>query len=192
MLIRLLPLAAFVALLPGCTGTLNIWTVNVDPLGGSGDDDDDDRDPQLDFSNYDGTEYINIDWDQEQAPAGVEDCAEEYEAFGANTTLDDSNLCPLCDHIWAVTLVAADPDLECLDGTGLQARETYIRRVGIEFIDDITFRYWRNRGDSDLALDPHGIGAFNGVEFTWSGIDEYAEEYPDAGITLFFSGEGEF
>jgi len=179
--------------LTGCTGALSIWGVNVPlPGQGNGDDDDDDA-PNLDFTQYEGTELINLDWTQQAEGDGHADCHERFDAFGGNSTIDDQNLCPTCDEIWALTLAAEDPEMPCLNqGSGLQVAPNYIRRVGIEFTSDIDFRYWRNRGDSDNALEAHGIGAFQGVEFTWSGVDGFSEEYAEAGFTLFFSGEGEF
>ncbi len=189
-----LSIAVLAVLLTGCTGTLDIWGVNV-PLPGQGNgDDDDDGAANLDFTQYDGTELINLDWTQQAEGEGHFDCFEAFDTFGDNSLIDDGNLCPTCDEIWAVTLVAQDPTMPCLNqGSGLQVDPTYIRRVGIEFTSDIGFAYHRNRGDSDNnALTAHGIGAFQGVEFTWSGIDDYAEEYAEAGFTLFFSGEGEF
>lgn len=192
MPIRLL-FAVLAVVATGCTGSLNIWGVNV-PLPGQGEgDDDDDGAANLDFTQYNGTELINLDWTQQAEGEGHFDCFEPFDAFGGNSTIDDQNLCPTCDEIWALTMVAQDAEMPCLtQGSGLQVEPTYIRRVGIEFTSDIAFRYHRNRGDADNVLEPHGIGAFQGVEFTWSGIDDYAEEYAEAGFTLFFSGEGEF
>lgn len=178
-------------LMTGCAGLLDIWGVNHPLPGADDDDDDDDNGANFDFSQYEGTELINIDWSQQLEETGEQDCFEVFDAFGGASTVDDADLCPACDHIWTITLAARDDDLPCLEGTDLDVTATYIRRVGIEFGEGIEFNYWRNR-DSDLSLDAHGIGAFQGVEFTWSGIDGFAEEHPDLGYTLFFSGEGEF
>jgi hypothetical protein len=156
------------------------------------DDDDDSAGPNFDFSRYDGTELLNIDWSQLLEETGEQDCFEVFDAFGENTTFDDQNLCPACDEVWAVTLAARDDDLPCLEGTGLSVLPTYVRRVGIEFGADNAFRYWRNRADSDNPLTQHGIGAFQGVEFTWSGSGDDFAEKSDLGFTFFFSGEGEF
>ena len=184
-------LLAVALLLSGCTGTMSIWGVNV--LLPGDDDDDDSGPPQLDFSSYDGTEWIAIDWSQQMEEQGRTDCSEMFDAFGTNTTVDDSNLCDACDEVWTITLVADDNDLPCLSGgTGLQVEETYVRKVGIEFLNDIDFDYYRNRGDADLPLEQHGIGAFLGVEYTWSGLNGFVEEYPQAGFDLYFEGEGSF
>jgi hypothetical protein len=182
--------AAFLSL-AGCTGAMSIWGINV-PIPGDDDDDDDDA-PNLDFSHYDGTELINLDWSQEALEQGHFNCVEIFDAFGDNTTLDDGNLCPDCDEVWTITLVRDDEDMECVSqGTGLQIEETYVRKIGIEWIDSVNFRFYRNRQDSDMALDQHGIGAIDGVEFSWSGVDGWSEPYTERGFTLWFSGEGEF
>ena len=190
----LVAVAAASLLLAGCTGMLSIWGVNV-PLPDGPGDDDDSGPPQLDFSSYDGSEWIAIDWSQQMEEQGRTDCSELFDAFGTNTTVDDSNLCPVqvCDEVWTITLVAADDELSCLrGGTGLQVEETYVRKVGIDFDGSIDFDYYRNRGDADTALTQHGIGAMDGVEYTWSGLDGFVEEYPQAGFDLYFKGEGSF
>ena len=184
-------LTAASLLLAGCTGSMSIWGVNV-PLPGD-DDDDDSGPPQLDYSSYDGSEWIAIDWSQQMEEQGRTDCSELFDAFGTNTTLDDGNLCDDCDEVWTITLVADDDDLPCVSGgTGLQVEDTYVRKVGIKFHDDIDFDYYRNRGNENEVLTQHGIGALDGVDYTWSGLDGYVEEYPQSGFDLYFKGEGSF
>lgn len=189
--LTLISLAAASLLLAGCTGALSIWGVNV-PLPGD-DDDDDSSPPDLDFGSYDGSEWISIDWSQQMEEQGRTDCSELFDAFGTQTTIDDGNLCPECDEVWTITLVADDDDMACLSGgTGLQVEDTYVRKVGIEFLDVIDFRYYRNRGNENEPLDQHGIGAMDGVHYTWSGLDGFVEEYPQVGFDLYFKGEGDF
>ncbi len=188
-------IAMFVAALAlsGCSGVLNIWGVNVPIPGGPGDDDDSTGAPELDFSQYDGIEYINLDWTQDAEEEGHFDCQEPFDAFGANSTLDDGNLCPQCDEIWTITLVAQDDDQSCLrQGSGFDVPGSYVRRIGIEFVNAIDFVVWRNSEDEDFALNEVGIGAFLGVEHTWSGVDGYQSEVPARGYSWFLSGEGEF
>jgi len=175
-------------LLPGCVGTLDIWTLDI-LIPGQGDDDD--GPPALDFSVFDGVEFINIDWDQEQKAQGLQDCAGEWSADGDNTTLDDDNLCEACTHVWTLTLRAEDSAYECLDNTNITVNDPYIRKIGFEFLDDQDFIVWRNFSDPDLPMEPVGEGAIKGTDFTWSGL---AEEYREAGqnFEFFFSGEGSF
>lgn len=180
-------------LLTGCTGSLSIWGVNVPIPGGPGDDDDSTGSPDLDFSQYDGIEYINLDWTQDAEEEGHYDCQEEFDAFGANSTIDDSNLCPQCDEVWTITLVAQDSDLTCLrQGSGIDTPPSYVRRIGIEFSGAIDFEVWRNTEDEDFALAPVGVGAFQGIEHTWSGIDGFQIEVPGRGFSYYLSGEGGF
>jgi hypothetical protein len=175
-------------LLPGCVGTLDIWTLDI-LVPGQGDDDE--EPPALDFSTYAGVEMINIDWDQEQKALGLQDCAGEWSADGENTTLDDDNLCEACDHVWTLTLRAEDSAYDCLQNTDITINDPYVRKVGFEFLDDVDFIVWRNFQDQDLPLQPVGEGAIKGTGYTWSGR---AEEYrnPGQNFEFFFSGEGEF
>ena len=191
--IQLLLLAAVALGLSGCVGNLSIWGVNVPLPDGPGTGDDDDGPPDLDFSQYDGVEYLNISWSQQALEQGHVNCAEEYAAFGANTTNDDFNLCPECDEVWTITLVAESPGLPCIsDGTDLPFEPTYVRKVGIDFSNSTDFVFHRNRQDADLALEAEGIGAMDGAGFTWSGIGGYIDPNPDLGYDFFFSGEGGF
>jgi hypothetical protein len=183
---------ALAPLLAGCTGSLSIWGVNV-PLPGDEGDDDDSSPPQLDFSEYDGSEWITIDWSQQMEEQGRVDCVELYRVFGDNSTVDDFNLCDDCDEIWNVTLAADDNDLPCLTGgTGLDVPATYNRKVGIDFDNSMDFDYYRNLDDQDDVLEQIGIGAIDGVEYTWSGLDGFIEEHPQVGFDVYFKGEGSF
>ena len=66
-----------------CHGTLEIWQLG-ETLG-----DDDDEPPQLDYSAFEGMEFINVDWDQEAWPQGVDDCQADWFALGSETTAVD-------------------------------------------------------------------------------------------------------
>jgi len=179
--------------LTGCAGTLLIWGENV-PLPDD-DDDDDDGAPNIDLSSYDGVEYLNLDWTQEAEQDGHFDCTEEFSAFGSNTSVTDEALCPDCDAIWTVTLQVEDEDRDCLDqGTDLDVSDTYIRKLGFQFGDGVNFTVYRNTGGVDEELEAWGVGAFNGLESTWSGVGvgDYTIVNDSLGFDLFFSGEGEF
>jgi hypothetical protein len=184
--------AAFALLgLSACPGTLEIWGINV-PLP---DDDSvgDDDDATADWSLYDGVEFIHVDWHPQYNEDGYVDCAGEWTAAGDETTGDDANLCPDCDFVWTITLDAEPEAYDCLNqGTGMDVQDGYVRKVGIEFLDaeKQDFRYYRNRENQDLPLAPVGIGAVNGTEFTWSGVDGFSSETDR--YVWYFAGEGEF
>lgn len=190
-------LAVALVLLGGCPGTLEIWGVNVPIPDGTGDDDDT---ADLDFSNYDGTEILNIDWSPEEEADGHFDCLAEWRAQGPETTGDDSNLCPQCEFVWRITLVAQPGADECLQqGTGIDVPAQYTRKVGIVRSDTFNFTVHRTGfdtgsplGDSENEpLDRAGLGAFSGTAYTWSGVDSPVEN-DQLGYEFFFSGEGQF
>lgn len=186
------PLAALALLLlplsSGCTGTMLIWGVNtgVDSTG----DDDDDLPAKFDFSTYEGVEYVNIDWAQQFEQQGRDDCSAPWSVSGTETTSDDQNLCPSCDHIWLLEMTPGAGVESCYANTNFST-EPRERRVGIELIDDVNFRMWRNSQDSDNPLDEVGDGAFLGTEFTWSGSETQRESVGDQ-YEWYYSGEGEF
>ncbi len=181
----------------GCPGTLEIWGVNVPIDGSSGDDDDT---GSIDWANYDGTELLNIDWSPEEEADGHFDCLAEWRAQGAETTLDDDNLCPECDHIWETNMVAQPGAEECLQqGTGIDVPGSYVRKVGFELSDGVDFIVWRTTfsvqeplgSSANEPLAEAGIGAFQGTEYTWSGLDTPMDN-DQLGYEFFFSGEGQF
>ena len=181
----------------GCPGTLEIWGVNV-PLPGGDDDDDDDT--TRDYTNYDGSEYLNVVWTPEEIPDGHFNCEAEWRAQGPNTTTDDANLCADCDEVWSVTLVAQPGASDCLQqGTGIDAPASYERKSGIRLESGVAFDVFRtaftvNRplGESaNSALQQAGVGAFQGADYTWSGIDAPVEN-AERGYSFFYSGEGSF
>jgi len=189
---------AFPTALAGCPGSLDIWGVDV-PIPGSGDDDDDD-DAQRDYSNYDGAEYLNIVWTPEEIADGHFDCDAEWRAQGPNTVTDDGNLCPECDEIWTVTLVAQPGAATCLQqGTGIEAPNSYQRKVGVRLGEGVAFDVFRtafgvNRPLGESPNDPlasAGVGAFQGAEYTWSGVD-FPVANNQRGYSFYFSGEGNF
>ena len=63
---------------------------------------------------------------------------------------------------------------------------------GFEEADEIFEDVLYFEGNTHLPLEQHGIGAFLGVEYTWSGLNGFVEEYPQAGFDLYFEGEGSF
>ena len=69
---------------------------------------------------------------------------------------------------------------------------TYNRKVGIDFDNSMDFDYYRNLDDQDDVLEQIGIGAIDGVEYTWSGLDGFIEEHPQVGFDVYFKGEGSF
>ncbi len=194
----LLPVAL---LLGGCPGSLLIcgenWPECTDGFG-IGDDDDLSGDP--DFSNFDGTEYLNIDWDAEAEADGQFDCEAEFRAQGPRTLVDDQNLCPTCDEIWTVTLVAEDGVEECLSqGTAIDAPASYERKVGLRLEEGVAFTVFRTAfsiqdplgGSENDPLIEAGVGAFQGTEYTWSGIADPVEN-ENRRFAFYFSGEGDF
>ena len=181
-------LLIFLLGLGGCVGTLEIWGVNR-PL--SSDDDDDDDVPDIDFSDYNGDEFLNVRWDKEQAQAGYFDCQEAFAVTG--TEEDVGSECPFCDVVWAVTLDLIDLSAPCLSqGTDLDVAPSYNRIIGMEFHREGPFSFYRSTADSGSELGQVGVGAFNGTDFTWSGVGDWEEPFSASGFTLFYSGEGSF
>jgi hypothetical protein len=190
MIPRLL-LAMPLLILAGCVGNLDIWGINVD-IPGEGDDDD--AAPDIDFTSYDGFEFINIDWDQQRRPGGVEDCIEDdgWNVHGDETTVDDQSRCPACDHIWTLTYIATSGLGDCLASTGLSADTAFQRKLGFEFQDAQGFRVWRNFEDPDVPLQLIGEGALqDDASHTWSGSNGYRLG-DAAAYDYYFSGEGAF
>ncbi len=173
----------------GCPGTMTIWGLN----GMGGDDDDSSDDLVLDFGQYEGVEYLNIDWAEEQEALGATDCVEggAWAVSGEETTTDDQNLCTACTHIWRITLEPDDEVAECLDGTGITA-QVLVRRTGIVVLNEQDFTVWRNTGSENANLNQVGVGAFSGADFTWSGRDGFQSEASDQRFYYYFSGEGAF
>ena len=177
-------------LLTGCAGQLDIWGVNV-PIPGQGDDDDDDGPPDVDLSNFQGTEYMNIRWDPAQADEGLVDCQEEFETSGVQ--LGDAGDCADCDIVWSVTLVLEDESRACTSqGTGLEIEDSFSLLGGMSFSAGGEFTMGREADDSDGQLVEVGQGAFNGLYFTWSGVGGWEDEFSQAGFSRYFSGEGYF
>ena len=198
MTLRLL-LVAPLALLTGCIGTLYIGAQDDDD---SAADDDDASGPDLDFGTYTGFEFINIDWDQETGPVGVQDCIGEagWDVTGTETTADDQETrCPACDHIWTLSYSLPAPTnpptiplAECLESTGLPPLETFERKLGFEFDNDQDFVVWRNFDDPDTVMKEVGEGALDeDATHTWSGVGRHRfDEQPS--LEYYFSGEGGF
>ena len=188
-------------MLAGCPGSLLVCGVNWEACGeGFGTGDDDDDGVVRDFSNYDGVEYLNIDWDAEAEADGQFDCQAEFRAQGPTSFADDQNLCPTCDELWTVTLVAEDGVDECLgQGTAIEAPTSYERKIGMRLGENGAFEVFRTAfsvqeplGDSpNEPLVFAGVGAFQGAEYTWSGI-ETSLENDNRGYEFYFSGEGNF
>lgn len=173
-----------------------------DSAVGNDDDDsgDDDDTVNIVWDNYDGRESLNIDWSPEEEADGHFDCVAEWRAQGVETTLDDGNLCPDCDHIWEIDLVAQPGAAECLQqGTGIEVPGQYVRKVGFELVEGGAIVAWRTSFSVQEPLgtsanDPMaeaGVGAFLGNEFVWSGLDLPLEN-AQLGYSFFFSGEGQF
>ncbi len=190
MTLRLL-LAAPLLLLSGCVGTLDIWGINVDIPG---QDDDDDAAPNIDFTTYDGFEFINIDWDQQRRPGGVEDCIGDdgWDVNGDETTADDQSRCPECTHIWTLTYIRTSGLEDCLESTGLLAETGFQRKLGFEFEGEQAFHVWRNFEDPATALELVGEGALReNATYTWGGGGDF--RFGSQGpFEYYFSGEGAF
>jgi len=189
--LRLLVLGLLMCGLVGCPGALNI-DLGMD----SGVSDDDDAGLDIDFSSLAGVEFLNIEWDQSELPAGVENCSGQWLVAGAETTGDDSELCPSCDYIWQVTLTAKPDAQACLVGTELEVEDDYVRKVGIAFDEasDTLFRLYRNIDSVEEPLLYVGFGAVNPEDaaFSWSGSDVYAPEGMFGAYVHHYSGEGVF
>ena len=187
---RLFALALSLFSLPGCIGSMAI--LGLDPTAGD-DDDDSDNPLVLDFSSYEGTEYLNIAWADEQHDQGYVDCIEDgpWDASGADTTQSDANLCPSCTYVWTISLDPSPEVESCLAGTGNPA-EPLSRRLGFQIQDDTNFLVFRNKGSVNNALSSIGIGAFDGSDFTWSGAADFRSQSEDGRYEYYFSGEGGF
>jgi len=171
-----------------CHGTLEIWQLG-ETLG-----DDDDEPPQLDYSAFEGMEFINVDWDQEAWPQGVDDCQADWFALGSETTAVDQALCPDCAHIWTVELSYLGSSDDCLQGTALPAPEDMDVRLGFQFLPELTslFTVWRSMDGGEM--EEVGLGAIDEAraEFTWSGQQNYRNDGEIIGYEWFLSGEGSF
>ena len=181
-------LAVFsVLLLQGCPGSLEIWM-----MGSPVTDDDDVL--SLDYSSFEGYEVVNVDWDQEAWPQGVDDCQARWYAAGTDATIDNQALCPACGQIWSVQLTAMDGDADCLQGTALEEQDEMTVRLGFEFLAELPhfFTVWRSF--SDEAMEEVGVGAINeaSAEFTWSGQEGHRNDGEVIGYEWFLSGEGSF
>ena len=191
---QLLVLSGLV-LLVACPGSL---LVDLAQDAGTGDDDDSAGALNLDFSDYAGSEQLNIDWDDDQRADHLVDCSGTWTVVGQESTAENAELCPGCDHIWDVTLTAQPGAQDCLLNTGLTIEDHYSQKLGIELEDSGSseyrhFRLWRNQQSPGAVLEPVGIGAIrldNGT-FTWSGDGQY-EIDGELSYSYFFSGEGTF
>ena len=181
-------LLLLVLTLVGCHGTLELWQLGA-PLG-----DDDDGPPPLDYSTFEGVEFVNIDWDQEAWPQGVDDCRADWHALGNETTMSDQGLCLGCAHIWVVELSYVGTEEDCLQGTALPMPSDASLRLGFEFLEEVPsfFTVWRSVGDGEMV--EVGIGAIDvdRSEFTWSGQESYRNDGEIIGYDWFLSGEGSF
>ena len=182
----LLLLSALV--LSGCHGTLELWQLGALSV------DDDDGPPPLDYSAFEGVEFVNIDWDQEAWPQGVDDCRADWHALGNETTGSDQELCPSCAHIWTVQLSYLGTEEDCLQGTALPLPSDISLHFGFEFLAELPslFTVWRGTGDG--AMIEVGIGAIDAdrSEFTWSGQESYRNDGEIIGYEWFLSGAGSF
>ncbi len=190
---RYKPIVALVGLvlgtlaLQGCPGDLSIL------LGGSNSDDDD-TGPELNYDSFEGVEFVNIDWDQETRPQGVEDCHADWYALGTDATVDNQELCPDCGQIWSVELTPLSGADDCLQGTALAEPEAMVVRLGFQFVPEApnVFTIWRSLGDEPMS--GVGVGAINeaSAEFTWSGQESFRNDGALIGYEWFLSGEGRF
>jgi len=181
-------MALFCALLlQGCPGDLDIW-MSGNPVA------DDDDVSSLDYSRFEGVESLNIAWDQQARPQGVDDCQARWYALGTEATLDNQDLCPACGQIWSVQLTALDEDAVCLQGTALEEEDELTIRLGFEFLAELPhfFTVWRSF--SDEPMEEVGVGAINeaSAEFTWSGQEGHRNDGEVIGYEWFLSGEGSF
>ena len=209
ILSRLLILATCGLMLPGCSGDLLIWGINVcadgtvPPCDGTAGDDDDAIGPGLDLSVYEGVEWLNISWTPEALADNHFNCKEAWEAEGLESTEDSQELCVVCDYIWTVTL-SHEPalgDEGCLaQGTGVTVPQSYQRRIGLRDTGGGEFVMYRNefRASSPLGEDADdrlvrvGVGAFKGANWTFAGQDSDITDVPGFEYAFFFSGEGAF
>jgi hypothetical protein len=176
---------ASLLLLAGCHGQMTI-----DGLPGSADGTGDGP-PGIDYGSFDGVDITSVDWGQAGKAQGREDCEAIWDAVAAETTDDDHDLCPVCDHVWSVNLRAQADAQACLADTELEYREAAVVRVGFEFTQGVGFMVWRTLDDADGPLVEVGVGALDGTEFTWSGRADH-QDSSLLGYSWFHSGEGEF
>ena len=182
-----LPALFSALLLVGCHGS---WEVSG--MGAPSVDDDDGL--QLDRSSFEGVEFVNVDWDQEAWPQGVDDCRADWYALATDATVDSQELCPACGQIWSVELTAMGGDTDCLQGTALDEPDELTVLLGFEFLESLPqfFTVWRSLGDQ--AMEEVGVGAVDesSAEFTWSGQEGHRNDGEILGYEWFLSGEGTF
>ncbi len=176
-------------LLSGCVGSLNVWGINVDIP----DDDDDAAPPDINYDDYEGVEFMNIDWSQQAENQGAEDCIEDegWTVSGALSTGDDNNFCPECDYIWRLTYTATPGLAACLEGSGFQPSSGFLRQFGFAFTSASDFDVWRTIGEPHIPMTQVGIGALDDdASFTWGGGNSFRTD--EGSYEWFLSGEGSF
>ncbi len=99
-----------------------------------------------------------------------------------------------------MTLVAEDGVDGCLgQGQEIEVPASYERKIGLRLGDGVAFEVFRTAfsiqqplgGSPNEPLVFAGVGAFQGAEFTWSGIETPLVN-DNRGYEFFFSGEGSF
>ncbi len=172
----------------GCHGGLTVLQLG-DPQA-----DDDDGGPQLELASFSGTEFLNIDWDQEALPQGVDDCRADWYASGEAAGAAEVAMCTACDFVWATRLTYQGTAADCLQGTGLPDGGDVDLLLGFEFYEDAPdlFTVWRGLVGGEL--EEVGVGALDraSAEFTWSGQNGYRNEGEIIGYEWFLSGQGSF
>ena len=191
------PLLAL-ALLCGCSAT-GQGDFSFLPDGDDDDtpavanDDDAVADP---WSDFQGIETLNLKYDEEAVEAGAEDCQLAFEVAAER---DDApgDVCVPCDAIWTVVMTRKDGPEGCGDELG-EIPDSYTRRFGVRALDEAEFFVHRTTwsaenpwgADIDDPLIRAGQGSLSGTTFAWEARDGDARELAEAGLTLFFSGEG--
>lgn len=178
-------------LLSGCVGSLSVWGINV-PIPDD-DDDDDAAPPDINYDTYEGVEYINIDWSQQAENQGAEDCIEEegWTVTGEESTGNDNNFCPDCDHIWRLTFTATPGLPGCLRDTGFGNTSGFLRQLGFVFTSDSDFDVYRTVTEPHIPMVQVGVGALDEeAGFTWGGSQGFRTD--EGNYEWYLSGEGSF
>ncbi len=138
----------------------------------TGDDDaTDDDDAQPDFSDWQASFVMHLDFSPEAEDyLGAVDCDATYDQVGPNVSGSYSDLCPSCDHVFELHHAAnpAEETVACVE-QAMMSGDDFTRYYGIEMVSDTEFVVWRNWDDTGTEpLEAFGGGTIDGTSFSYA------------------------